>query len=507
MFMNNSLMNKILEFWDLDEVQMQEVYYPSRKIYKNKQFQKFYENAEKLMICGDYDCDGVASTSIAAILAKKMKLEYGYYIPNRLKEGYGLSVNTVKLAHSKGYKDLLLVDNGVKSHQALQVALDFGMNVAVVDHHLIEEPLPENVLLIHPDLMDDPYFHTMSAGGLMAVLAEGMGLSDDYIDALAALATVADVMPLWGKNRELVVRGVQALERNNFLQFDYLVKRNSYTTYTAELLAFQVSPKINSIGRMGDVANINTAVEYFLSDDVNVIKEYSQQVFKINDQRKKLGKQLQENAKSKITDEKIQIISDPNYHEGLVGIVANHIAQVTGKPSLILKEYDDHYKGSARSHNVSLQALFSKIDSKFFKAMGGHDFAYGMTVEKSSFDEFKESLYFLMQDYDLDKNDFVGIDVFDFEFDPGVITELRKFEPMGEGLKLPLMRMPMPENFKIVRLNGHGYKIMFQNSKIHAGLLFTQEPKEDKIKQAKYLIFRLNMQSKRNIEVYVEELI
>lgn len=500
-------MDKIIDYWELDERQLQEVHYPSRKIYKNQAFENFYQNASKLMICGDYDCDGVASTSIAAILAKKMNLDFGYYIPNRIKEGYGLSVETVQLAHERNYKDLLLVDNGVKSHQAIQLALDYGMRVAVVDHHLVDQKLPQEVLLVHPDLIEDSYFDTMSAGGLMCALAEGMGLSDPYIDALGALATVADVMPLWGKNREIVRRGIQALEKNKFLQFDYLVKRNSYTKYTAELLAFQVSPKINSIGRMGDIANINTAVEYFLSEDALTIQAYAQQVFDINTQRKEKGKILQEHAKTQITHEKIQIISHPDYHEGLLGIIANHIAQATGKPSIILKEYEGFYKGSARSHNLSLQKLLSQMDPKYFKAMGGHDFAYGMTLEKSTFQDFKKDLYTLMEDYDLSQDSFSGIDVFDFEFNHDIIRELKKFEPLGEGLKLPLMRMKMPGEFKINPLNGHGYKIMFPNSNIGAALMFTQEQAEDAIKRAKYLIFRINMQSNRNLEVFVEELI
>lgn len=505
--MNDTLIEKITNYWDLNEVQLQEIHYPHQKIYKNEAFQDFYNNATKLMICGDYDCDGVTSTSIAALLAKKKNIEYGYYIPNRINEGYGISLKTVKLAHERDYKDLLLVDNGVKSHEAIQLALDLGMNVAIVDHHLIDEALPEQALLVHPDLIEDPYFHNMSAGGLMMALAEGMGLSDSYIEALGALATVADVMPLWGKNREIVRRGIQALNKNNFLQFDYLVKRNNYTHYTAELLAFQVSPKINSIGRMGDIANINTAVEYFLSDSFETIKNYSTQVFKINDQRKALGKQLQSQAKQKITNEKIQIISDPSYHEGLLGIVANHIAQSTGKPSIILKEYDDVYKGSARSHNVSLKELFEQIDPSYFRAMGGHDFAYGMTIEKSEFEDFKTDLYSLMQNYDVSDGDFTGLDVFDFEFSSDTIKELKKFEPLGEGIKLPLMRMKMPKSYNIRTLNGHGYKIQFNQSNINEALYFTQENKEAEINLSKYLIFRLNMQSKRKLEVYVEELI
>lgn len=504
---NNSLIEKILEYWELDEVQLQEINVPNRKIYRNQAFADFYASSKKLMICGDYDCDGVSSVAIAALLAKKMNLEYGYYIPNRIKEGYGLSVNTVKLAHDRSYTDLLLVDNGVKSHEAIQLALDLGMNVAVVDHHLMDQPLPESVLLVHPDLIEDSYFHTMSAGGLMMSLAEGMELLDPYMEALGALSTVADVMPLWGKNREIVRRGIQVLNDNHFLQFDFLVKRNNYTVYTAELLAFQVSPKINSIGRMGDIANINTAVEYFLSEDFETIKSYAAQVLSINTQRRQLGKVLQEDAKKKTNGENIQIISDPNYHEGLLGIVANHIAQDTGKPSIILKEYSDVYKGSARSHNVSLQELFDKIDPDYFLAMGGHDFAYGMTIAKDKYPNFKKELYALMNNYDLSNHEFDGLDVFDFEFNRDIIRLLKRFEPLGQGIKLPLMRMKMPEDYDIVRLNGHGYKIMFKNSNIQEALYFTQENKEAEIHASSYLIFRINMQSKRNLEVYVEELI
>lgn len=504
--MTNNILNKILQYWDLNEEQINEINNPQTIVYKNDEFKDFMSNANRLMICGDYDCDGVTSTSIAVLLAQEFGLDYGYYIPNRLSEGYGLSEKTVELAKQKGYTDLLLVDNGVKAHKALNLALSYGMNVAVVDHHIIDEKLDDKILLIHPDMMPSPYFDTMSAGGIMFSLAEGMGLDTEYMEALAALSTVADVMPLWGKNREIVRRGVEALNKNYFLQFDYLVKRNRFTKYRAELLAFQVSPKINSIGRMADIVNINTTVEYFLSDSEAVIKSYAQQVFKVNTYRKDLGTQLQKHARQQIDDQDIQIITSKKYHEGLLGIVANHISQETGKPSIILREYEDIYKGSARSMNVSLEELFSQLDQKYFTAMGGHDFAYGMSVKRKYFEEFQRELYTLMETYDFKDLSFNGIEVNESDFSPTLVKELQKFEPLGEGLKLPLMKMKMPDNYNLVRLNGHGYKMIFNESEIAEGLLFNKHISESEIRSAKEVIFKLNLQSPNKIQIYIEEL-
>ena len=126
----------------------------------------FIKNSKKLMIFGDYDADGVASTSISIMIAKHLGIEdVGYYIPNRFDEGYGLNTEIVKASYLKGYSHLLLVDNGVKAHTEIEYAKSLGLKVAVVDHHLIEEPL-DDVLLLHPEFLEG-YFNTMCASGLM----------------------------------------------------------------------------------------------------------------------------------------------------------------------------------------------------------------------------------------------------------------------------------------------------------------------------------------------------
>ncbi|CAM3662238.1 DHH family phosphoesterase [Erysipelothrix urinaevulpis] len=504
--MHHKIMNEILEYWNLSDEQKDEIINPKIKVYKHEGFELFMKNANRLMVCGDYDCDGVTSTSIALLLAQQLKIEAGFYIPNRLTQGYGLSLETVDLAYEKGYTDLLLVDNGVKAIEAIDKALAYGMNVAVVDHHLMDQDLPNDVVFVHPDLIEDDYFSTMSAGGLMFALAEGMSLDNEYMEALGALATVADVMPLWGKNREIVRRGVDALNKNQFLQFDALVKRSRYTQYTAEFLAFQVSPKINSIGRMADKVNINTAVSYFLSDSQAQIKSYAAQVLEVNSYRKQLGAHYQKDARTKINQHDIQIISSTSYHEGLLGIIANHISQETGKPSIVLREYDDVYKGSARSGNISLESLFSQLNPNYFIAMGGHDFAYGMTIKKEYYDNFENDLYSMIQKTDPTTQEFDGITVDYTELTRDLIRLLKQYEPLGEGIKIPLMRMNLPQTYKLVRLNGHGYKLLFNDGTLDEALLFTKTINEYEISQSKSISFKLNLQDQNKFTIYIEEL-
>ena len=190
------------------------------------------------------------------------------------------------------------------------------MNVAVVDHHLIEDELLENVVWIHPELIEDDYFKDMSAGGLMYALAESMDLSDPYLASMAAVATVADVMPLWGKNREIVKKGIEALNRYQFPQFHLLVNTRYLKTYTAEVLAFQISPKINAMGRLSDIANINTAVQYFVSEEPRLIQDFSKQVLLLNEKRKTMSKKQEKIAFALVDDNPVQVIQHPHFHEG-----------------------------------------------------------------------------------------------------------------------------------------------------------------------------------------------
>ncbi len=493
----------IFEFWNLNEAQKEELFSPKKKVLQQESFTSFLKNAENLMIAGDYDADGVMATSIAAKLAEKMDIAYGYYIPNRLKEGYGLSEKTVSMAHERGYTDLLLVDNGVKAQKALQKALDYGMRVAVVDHHLIEDELSEEILWYHPELIEDPYFKDMSAAGLLYALAESMGLEDPYLASLAAVATVADVMPLWGKNREIVRTGLDALNRYRFAQFEYLVNARYLKYYTAEVIAFQISPKINAMGRLSDIANINTAVRYFLSQNPQVIKDFSKQVLSLNNQRKEMSKEQEEIALSLMSDDPVQVIVHPSFHEGLLGIIANKVSEKSQKPSILLKPYETMYKGSARSMSHSLSELFSFVSDEHFVQKGGHDFAYGMTVKKDALAHLKQDLNKAISKVTLmeERQDALLINAEWLK--PEALEELRFFEPFGEAFQLPNLEIPLTESFRVYRMNGYGYKMRFKDFE---AVYFSPKHSYEEVSNARSILCRLDMQSKYGLQVYVEDI-
>lgn len=461
----------------------------------------FLKTSKKLMICGDYDCDGIMATAIACQLAEALKIPYGYYIPNRLTEGYGTSIKTIELAYQKGYSDLLLVDNGVKANEAVTLAKKLGMRVAIVDHHNYDEKLAVDAFL-HPELCD-AYFHDMSAGALIACVAEKMDLLSPKILAMAAVATIADVMPLWGKNREWVKRAVPILQAG-IPAFDLLLPRTRYTRYSSTVIAFQLVPKINSIGRLSDRANVNTAVQYFLSEDDRLLETYSKQVHDLNALRKDMSQALKEDALTKINGEAIQIIVGEDYHEGLLGIVANQIMSQTQRPTIMLTDYKNYLKGSARSSSISLKELFAGLDPHYFLSMGGHDFAYGMTLDAAYFDHFKEAVQeqvLRLPDISVQKR---YLDVALPDINPAAISELKQLEPFGTGFELPLLALTLDTPYQIRKLGNAGYKFIFSHGPLQEALYFNPSFNPDQ-SEVHHLLGRLDLDQINKITMILEK--
>ena len=502
------LVQKLLGSMDLSDDQLDSLFNPVNRIMQDDAFSRlasFMKSCDKLIICGDYDCDGISSTSIAYLLAKKLNISVGYYIPNRLTQGYGAKVETIDMAFSKGYTDVLLIDNGVKSFDVISRCHELGLRVGVIDHHLISEPVKTDYLL-HPDVLDD-YGASMCAAGLVYALSEYMGLDDDYMLSLAALATVGDVMPLWGKNREIVRRGVLALESNNFAQFDLLVKRNRFTKYSAKLLAFQVVPKVNSVGRLADRANVNTAVGYFVSQDHNDINQYALQMLQLNDERKSLGAKYFKDALDILEDNALNIIVSDDFHEGLLGIVANQVLMHTQRPSIVLRRYDDVIKGSARSSSVSLARLFDELNPAYFSAFGGHDFAFGMSIIPEFFDDFKRDALQLVSLVDV-----ITKDLAYFDLDPRWVTKssldnLREFEPFGTNFNLPLMRLKLPSGYRVSALGVHGFKFVFPNFPVEEAVFFTKSYKLEDLVSLDYVVGSIDLGSQYRVSFFVEDVL
>ena len=212
------LTKKVLEFLEPDSSKW--AYWTSKQLLnpvsESKCMESFQErilkavsNREKVIVAGDYDCDGISATTIMVSGLRKLGLECGFYIPDRIKEGYGLSEATVMLAHKKGYSLILTVDNGIKSKPALALSKELGMDVIVTDHHTMDEEVNCDIV-VHPDLME-PCFETLCGAGIAYECMRKLGVEDDYLLQLAGLASVSDMMVVKGQTRALIQNGLRSV--------------------------------------------------------------------------------------------------------------------------------------------------------------------------------------------------------------------------------------------------------------------------------------------------------
>ena len=343
------------------------------------------ENHEKVFVGGDYDADGICATAIMKKTLDLLKIENGYYIPDRFKEGYGLSAATVRLAYEKGYTLIITVDNGVRAFEAMQEAKNLGIDLIITDHHRIEEE-PDALTVVHPDYMEPEYEYLSGAGVALEISRSLIG-NDDELTAMAAVAAIADVMPVWKENRKIILKGMSVLKQKKPRSLYVLLYPGS--TVTARNIAFQIVPKLNSIGRMHELSNVNTVPRYLLARDEQTIARYALQIEQVNDARKALSETQTKTASEMVGDEKIQIICREDFHEGICGLIAGRIAAEIQRPVLVMTRNGDLYKGSGRSvPGFDLFAFLSPFEE--LAAFGGHEQAVGLSVACQDFEAFVE---------------------------------------------------------------------------------------------------------------------
>ena len=411
------------------------------------------KNKEKIIVCGDYDADGICSTSILVKTLRECGAIVGYYIPHRFDEGYGLSLKTVELALKKGYTLFITVDNGVSSYEALSLLNEAKVDSIIVDHHEITQVV-SCTILIHPDYLEAPYEN--SCGSALAYMLSTHLKQNDYLCALAAVATIADVMDLWGYNRTLVKKGLAYLNENEYLNLKALSDK---TDPLDELsVAFQIIPKINAIGRMNDDLTVNALVEYFCSEDRFDILLKAQQIKVVNEKRKTVNSSMMLKTASALTNiHAVVIIDDPEFHEGIVGITAGQLSRSTNKPVIVLAHKNGSYKGSLRAPlGFDLRELL-KDSLVYTMRYGGHALAAGIEIAEDQYAAFKQSVY-----NSTDHLSFKAQERQTLLFEPNLIsietfTHLMSFKPFGQGFELPEVEIVDALVINSTRLK-NGYK-------------------------------------------------
>ncbi len=395
---------------------------------------------KRFFIVGDYDCDGICATAIMTKLFQDLGIASNYYIPSRSKEGYGLNMTIVETAAKHGFDVLLCVDNGIVANEALDHARSLGLVTLVIDHHEYTEA-PSADAYLHPSLFDERYAD-MCASGLCCLLSQSFRY-DELSLVYGGLATLADMVKVFGYNRYLLKKAVSLLNEKDFYTISYLTKNKKIDF---ECLSFDVVPKINAVSRMDDALNVNYVVKYLLSDRKEAAA-YLSKIEQINTTRKQLTKEMASLAERLADRNKdIIIVSSAAFKEGLCGLIANRLMNDMGKPVIILSESDGLLKGSGRAPKGFDLYTVLKQESDLYKAFGGHAQAVGLSIESKDLDTFAQRIASRKVEYEEVYKDVICYDAADYDI--SLIDEMDELKPFGQGFEEPLFAI---EDFTYAR--------------------------------------------------------
>lgn len=361
------------------------------------------DNGDKICIYGDYDCDGVTSTALLVDFLRSRGADVCYYIPSRENEGYGLNISAIDEIKSWGVKLIVTVDNGITAFDEADYIASLGMGLVITDHHqLADNKLPNALAVVNPHRPDNEIdFRDYCGVGValkLAIALEEESIDDTvekYID-LVAIGTIADVMPLVHENRAFVRKGVEVLNTNPRPSLKALITKADGKDFTSNDIAFQICPRINAMGRMGDAKR---AVEFLLNNDETMADKAFVELNTENANRQKVEQDIFEDAKKqiaknpKLVSSPVIVIAGKGYHHGVIGIVAAHLLELYGKPTFVIGIDDDGVaRGSARSvdgFNIFDALTACKDDLIQF---GGHPLAAGITLSEEKIDDFTKHI-------------------------------------------------------------------------------------------------------------------
>ena len=418
------------------------------------------ENKEKVIIYGDYDVDGITSTTVLKQFLAERGLIVDWYIPNRLNEGYGLNKNAIKEINDKGYKLIITVDCGISALEEIKYANDLGMEVIVTDHHEPVEVLPQCLAVVDAKRKDNIYPYNQLAGvGVVFKLIQALSIKLNleekeflkFLD-LVAVGTISDIVPLKDENRVIAKLGLKLVEVTKNIGLKTLISVLGFKKIDSTAISFGVAPRINASGRMGVQEK---ALNLFLTDNYEEAKKITQELNEFNNDRQaeeqKIFKEALEMLK-KENDKSCIILGNENWHHGVIGIVASKITDMYFKPSILLCFEENEGKGSGRSiPGFDLHKALMEC-SKDIKKFGGHSMAIGITIEKDKFESFKNDFEKYAEQTNIKEivpivNIDAEISLKDLSID--IVKQLELLEPFGEANKMPQFLF---KNMKIIAI-------------------------------------------------------
>ena len=407
-----------------------------------------------ITIYGDYDVDGTCATAILYMFLKELDANVEFYIPKRLTEGYGISIQAIDQIKSRDTSLLISVDCGITAIEETAYANKLGIDVIICDHHKPKDIIPDALAVLDPLKPSCNYpFKYLSGAGVAFKLAQGLaeriGKRDmpmKYLD-LAALAGAADIVPLTDENRIIVYEGLNQINESPRPSLEALLEVSHLKPgdLNSGQIVFTIAPRINAVGRMGDAER---AVELLITDDRNEAMELARVLENENYERRKIDVETFESA-IQIVEDTIDLKNDlaiilhqAEWHPGVIGIVASRLVEKYYRPTILLTTIDGVAKGSARSiSNLDIYEALQKCEEHLIH-FGGHKAAAGLAIEIENLPKFKTSFNEIVRSSITSKDLLPEISIDSFlgfsEITPKFLRVLDQFAPFGPGNMRPV---------------------------------------------------------------------
>ncbi|GBD98930.1 single-stranded-DNA-specific exonuclease RecJ [bacterium BMS3Abin07] len=418
-----------------------------------KRIRRAAESGEKVVVHGDYDADGTTSTSILLHTLIKLGIGCNYFIPNRFKHGYGFNTEAIKVAKKNGARLIITVDCGIGSFDETSEARRNGIDVIITDHH---EPykdeygahkLPDAYAVVNPGLMPpDGQLPLCGAGIALKISIALLGIADSLeLFDLAAIGTIADMVPLTGDNRLIIKKGLELINRNSRESIRALREVASVNgrQISEGGLSFGIIPRINASGRIAEASEV---VRLFMSGNIDETYRIARVLDNNNARRQRIEEIVFNETLSMLKSRSFGsciMLSSEEWHEGVVGIVASKIADIYHRPTFIFSVRDGIARGSARSVPAFDICRGLSMCSEYLVTYGGHKQAAGLTLHIKNMRDFELKMHEIISDVlkspDCKNELLIDAEVTLKDISFPLIAELMKIGPFGPGNEEPLL--------------------------------------------------------------------
>ena len=492
--MKDTLKQRLLDFYHINEEEYEKLIAPSTidDFAIGHHFDHMEEavalvkdaikQGKRIAIYGDYDADGIMGTSILVKMFKMVNYNVDYYIPSRYIDGYGLTLKYAKKAVEEHVGLVITVDNGVSAFEGIEYLRNNNVDVLVLDHHTIQDTLPIANYIIHPTFSH--FGDVASSGGFTAFMFASafLGQADKYLATLASISLISDMMPLLEYNRRLLKAVFSSYKDGEFLPIDLLKEDDEFDEVS---IGMRIAPKINALGRMIETDEINKIVEYFTSDDKQVVLNYINWINDTNEQRKEASK-LSSEEDFALPENPDAVVVVTAAKEGLLGLIANSLCNKYHAPTIVFakENNEDTYKGSCRApQGFNVVDAFNQLSDLTITA-GGHAMAGGCSIKCEDFETFKNRFTEIAKNTVIEEkqDESIQLGLTEISFDNYHLV--KSFSPFGENWPAPSFEVKriLASSLMYSRDNKHILTYIGQGVK----LVGFNKPKDD-ISQFSYI--------------------